>query len=80
MGQRALKFYKRPIDLSDEMKLKIRELFPFIFGYIDWENESIVITGHHYFGTEIPFEAIGKMIGLMNNAGVTVRKSKKDKK
>lgn len=71
---RALSTYSRPKDLNEDAKKRISDMFgDWIF--IDWKNEEI-----SFGSSPVPMEKLGKMIALMNNNCVTVRKPKKESK
>lgn len=76
-SQHALKYYARPNDLEVDVKTKINGVLR-EFGYVDFKDEDLII--HEVSEPDniihIPLEIIGRIMGLIQNGGATVRKHK----
>lgn len=71
---RSLSTYARPEQLTLAVKEKITKMMG-DWVFINWQTEEMI------FGSSpVPMEKLGKMIALMNNNCVTVRKPKKESK
>lgn len=75
---RPLYQFNRPRDLDPEIKQKIQDIFP-VNVRIDWNSEVLNVIRHDHV-TTIPMEVIGKMLGVMQQKCITVRKSVKESK
>lgn len=78
---RSVKHMPRPNDLSEETKKRIQRLFEeraLNNVEVDFRDETIdVLVTKEMLDKgfiSIPMETLGKMIGLINYAGATVRK------
>lgn len=67
---RSTRIYNRPIDLPDEEKKRIEDMFG-EWVFIDWKAETIMFNS-----SPIPMEKLGKMLGIMQQYCITVRQPK----